>query len=46
MCIRDRWYEDLELLGECDRAGRLPGAEVEEPEEALDYIENLETMFD
>ena len=40
------WYEDLELLGECDRAGRVPGAEVEEPEEALDYIENLETMFD
>ncbi|EMI40422.1 HD domain-containing protein [Rhodopirellula sp. SWK7] len=38
-------YEDLLLLGECDRHGRVPGAEVEEPEEALDYIEQIEEMF-
>jgi hypothetical protein len=39
------WYEDLVLLGHCDRGGRVPGAEVVELEEALDYIEQLEEMF-
>ena len=39
------WYEDLVALSECDRNGRVPGAEVDEPEEALDYIEELEEMF-
>lgn len=39
------WYEDLILLGQCDRGGRVPGAEVVEIEEALDYIEQLEEMF-
>ncbi len=38
-------YEDLLELGQCDRHGRVPGAEVEEPEEALDYIEQIEDMF-
>ncbi|WP_372724945.1 HD domain-containing protein, partial [Novipirellula sp.] len=40
------WFEDLCLLGDCDRAGRVPGAEVEEPEEALQYIEQLDEMFE
>lgn len=40
------WYDDLVALSDCDRQGRVPGAPVEEPEEALDYIEELETMFD
>lgn len=40
------WYDDLIALSQCDRAGRVPGAQVEEPEEALDYIEGLEIMFD
>ena len=39
------WYEDLILLGQCDRGGRVSGAEVVEVEEALDYIEQLEEMF-
>lgn len=39
------WFDDLVALSQCDREGRIPGAEVEEPEEALDYIEELETMF-
>lgn len=39
------WYEDLLVLGQCDREGRVPGAEVEELEEALDYIEQIEEMF-
>ncbi|MCM2371184.1 HD domain-containing protein [Aporhodopirellula aestuarii] len=38
-------YEDLLVLGDCDRHGRVPGIEVEEPEEALDYIEQIEEMF-
>lgn len=38
-------YEDLITLGECDRAGRVPGADVETPEQALDYIEQIEEMF-
>ena len=39
------WFEDLCTLGECDRAGRTPGAEVDEPEAALDYIEQIEELF-
>ena len=38
-------YENLCLLGQCDRDGRVPGVEVESPEEALDYIEQLSEMF-
>ncbi|MEO1614967.1 MAG: HD domain-containing protein [Planctomycetota bacterium] len=40
------WFRDLLELSECDRGGRVPGTEVDEPEEALDYIEELETIFD
>ncbi len=39
------WFDDLCTLGQCDREGRVPGAEVDELEEALDYIENIEEMF-
>ena len=39
------WYDDLLVLGQCDREGRVPGAEVEELEEALDYIEQLDELF-
>ncbi|TWT94569.1 HD domain-containing protein [Stieleria varia] len=38
-------FDDLMLLCECDRGGRVPGAIVTEPELALDYIEEIETMF-
>ncbi|MEM9588015.1 MAG: HD domain-containing protein [Planctomycetota bacterium] len=40
------WGDDLLLLSQCDRQGRVPGAEVEQPEDALDYIEQLAVMFD
>ena len=38
-------FDDLVLLGECDRAGRSPGVEAPELEEALDYLRELDTMF-
>lgn len=34
-------YDELILLGECDRAGRVPGAETTSLEDALDYIKSL-----
>lgn len=34
-------YETLQLLGECDRAGRERGVDVPELEDALDYIRDL-----
>ena len=39
------YYEDLILLGECDRAGRQPGVEVPELEEALDYLRSIGKIF-
>jgi hypothetical protein len=38
-------YDDLVLLGECDRAGRQAGVEAPELEEALDYLRELGRMF-
>jgi predicted HD phosphohydrolase len=38
-------FDDLVLLGECDRAGRTPGVEAPELDEALDYLRELDTMF-
>ncbi|TWT76904.1 Multifunctional CCA protein [Posidoniimonas polymericola] len=38
-------YHDLIALGECDRAGRQPGAEAPELDEALDYLRELDEMF-
>ena len=34
-------YEDLLVLGECDRNGRVPGVETTSLEDALDYIRTL-----
>ncbi|HXT57148.1 MAG TPA: HD domain-containing protein [Pirellulales bacterium] len=34
-------FEELQLLAECDRQGRVSGAAVPEVEEALDYIREL-----
>lgn len=42
---KNPWFDDLIVLGECDRGGRVPGVNASELEEALDYIENIETMF-
>jgi len=39
------WFDDLCLLGDCDRAGRVPGATVDDLDSILDYIENIEEMF-
>ena len=38
-------FDELVLLSECDRAGRQPGVEAPELEEALDYLRNLKAMF-
>lgn len=38
-------FENLVLLGECDRAGRQPGIEASTLEDALDYLRNLSGMF-
>jgi len=41
---QNEWYEDLVLLGECDRAGRVPGAVTTELEDAIEYIRDLDRM--
>jgi hypothetical protein len=38
-------YEELMTLARCDRAGRQPGAEAPELDEALDYIRELARTF-
>ncbi len=38
-------FEELLLLGQCDRAGRQPGVEAPELDEALKYLRDLSTMF-
>jgi hypothetical protein len=38
-------FDDLMLLGQCDRAGRQPGVQAPELNEALDYLRELATMF-
>ncbi len=38
-------YDDLVLLGDCDRAGRQPGVEAPELDEALAYLRELGQMF-
>lgn len=43
---QSEWYDDLILLGQCDRAGRQAGVEAPELEEALDYLRELGGMFD
>jgi predicted HD phosphohydrolase len=38
-------FDELVLLGECDRAGRQAGVEAPELNEALDYLRELGEMF-
>ncbi len=38
-------FDDLVLLGDCDRAGRVSGVEAPELEEALDYLREIAAMF-
>lgn len=38
-------YEELLTLAECDRAGRVAGAQAPELDEALQYIRDLATTF-
>ena len=38
-------FDDLVLLGECDRGGRVPGVVAPELDEALDYLREIGTMF-
>ncbi|MFO0904023.1 MAG: HD domain-containing protein [Pirellulales bacterium] len=42
---QDESYEELLLLARCDRAGRVPGAEAPELDEALDYLRDLAHTF-
>ncbi len=39
------WFEDLVLLGQCDRAGRKAGVEAPELDEAIDSLRELSQMF-
>lgn len=44
--LRDsEFYDDLVLLGQCDRAGRRAGVAAPELDEALAYIRELDRMF-
>jgi hypothetical protein len=38
-------YEELLTLARCDRAGRVPGAQASELDEALDYLRELSRTF-
>jgi hypothetical protein len=38
-------FDELVLLGECDRAGRQAGVEAPELDEAIKYLRELESMF-
>jgi hypothetical protein len=38
-------FEELLLLGQCDRAGRQAGVVAPDVDEALDYLRELESMF-
>ncbi len=38
-------YEELKLLGECDRGGRVAGAQPPDLDEALDYIRDLARQY-
>ena len=38
-------YDELVLLSDCDRRGRVPGVEVTELEAALDYLRDISNTF-
>lgn len=40
------YYDDLVMLGECDRAGRQPGVEAPELDEAMEYLRGLGGKFE
>jgi len=42
---QSEYFDDLVLLGQCDRAGRVPGAPAPELNEALTYLRELGDMF-
>ncbi len=42
---QSEYFEDLVALGECDRAGRQPGVEAPELDEAIAYLRDLQQMF-
>lgn len=42
---QSEYYQDLLLLGECDRAGRQVGVEYTELEDALDYIRSISDEY-
>jgi predicted HD phosphohydrolase len=42
---QSEYFDELVLLGECDRAGRQVGVVAPELNEALDYLRELGTMF-
>lgn len=39
------YFEDLMLLQQCDRAGRQPGVEAPELDEAIEYLREISRMF-
>jgi hypothetical protein len=39
------WFDELCILGDCDRAGRVPGAQVDDLDAILDYIESIDQLF-
>ena len=41
----DESYDELRLLAECDRAGRVSGADASELDEALEYLRDLAQKF-
>lgn len=43
--MESEFYEDLVMLGECDRSGRQVGVECTELEEALDYIRSISEAY-
>ena len=43
--VQSENYDELVLLGECDRAGRVPGFPVRELDDALDYIRDLARVY-
>lgn len=43
---RSEHFDDLVLLARCDQEGRVPGAEVCDVDEALEYIAGLSTAWD
>ena len=38
-------FDDLVLLGECDRGGRQPGVQVQELDDVLDYLRDLARQY-